>query len=66
MPYKEKSKIKEYNRLYYRDHREEEKERRRKYYAANSEKVKAKAREVYSRKKADKIKKDRENGVWDF
>ena len=66
MPYKEKSKIKEYNRLYYRDHREDEKERRRKYDAAKSEKVKAKAREVYARKKAEKIQKDRENGVWDF
>ena len=33
---------------------------------ANSEKVKAKAREVYARKKAEKIQKDRENGVWDF
>ena len=66
MPYKEKSKIKEYIRHCYGDHREDEKERRRKYYAANSEKVKAKAREVYARKKAEKIKKDRENGVWDF
>ncbi len=61
-----KQQQKEYNALYYREHREQERERKRKYRAEHRDLVNALQRASYARRKAERIKKDRENGIWDF
>ncbi len=65
MPLK-KEEMKFYNATYYRDHRNTEKARKREYYAKNKETINSKAREKRRKEREERIRRDRENGVWDF
>jgi len=55
-----------YNEAYYREHREELKERQRLRYQMKKDEINAKAKEKRKIEKENKLKKDRENGIWDF
>jgi hypothetical protein len=66
MPIKDKNARSNYCASYYREHREELKAKRRERYKVTGKAENEKAKERRRLAKEEKLKNDRNNGIWDF